>query len=65
MAFDIEMIQNVYARMHKRIFQARKIVGKPLTLTEKILYTHLDSGDPLQSFKRGVDYFPSFFYFYT
>ncbi len=56
MAFDIEMIQNVYARMHKRISQARKLVGKPLTLTEKILYTHLDSGDPLQAFARGVDY---------
>ncbi len=56
MAFDIEMIKNVYARMHKRISQARKLVGKPLTLTEKILYTHLDSGDPLQAFTRGVDY---------
>jgi len=56
MAFDIEMIQNVYARMHKRISQARKLVGKPLTLTEKILYTHLDSGDPLKAFTRGIDY---------
>lgn len=56
MAFDIEMIQNVYANMHKRISQARKLVGKPLTLTEKILYTHLDSGDPLQAFTRGADY---------
>lgn len=56
MAFDIEMIQNVYARMHKRISLARKLVGKSLTLTEKILYTHLDAGNPLQSFTRGVDY---------
>ena len=31
MAFDIEMIQSVYARLEDRISQARKLVGKPLT----------------------------------
>ena len=41
MAFDIEMIGEVYSRMAERIKAARKIVNRPLTLTEKILYAHL------------------------
>jgi aconitate hydratase len=56
MAFDIEMIQKVYANMTTRVDAARKLVGRPLTLTEKILYSHLWEGQPTQTFKRGVDY---------
>ena len=56
MAFDIEMIKKVYANMTSRVDAARKIVGRPLTLTEKILYNHLWDGNPTQTFKRGVDY---------
>ena len=56
MAFDIEMIKEVYSKMPGRIAKARKIVGHPLTLTEKILYSHLFDGDPTQAFKRGADY---------
>ena len=56
MAFDIEMIQKVYANMTSRVDKARELVGRPLTLTEKILYTHLWEGQPTQIFKRGVDY---------
>ena len=56
MAFDIEMIQKVYASMPTRVDQARELVGRPLTLTEKILYTHLWEGQPSATFKRGVDY---------
>jgi len=41
MAFDIEMIQAVYAKFPERIHKARQLVGKPLTLAEKILYAHL------------------------
>ncbi len=41
MAFDIEMIKKVYAALPAKVAAARKLVGKPLTLTEKILYTHL------------------------
>ena len=44
MAFDLEMIQAVYAGMGERIEAARTAVGRPLTLTEKILYTHLYEG---------------------
>ena len=56
MAFDIEMIEKVYANMASRVDKARELVGRPLTLTEKILYAHLWSKTPNAVFKRGVDY---------
>ena len=56
MAFDIEMIKMVYANMAERVDAARAIVGKPLTLSEKILYSHLWDGNPTQAFTRGKDY---------
>jgi aconitate hydratase len=56
MAFDLNMIQQVYNRYGSRIEAARKAVGKPLTLTEKILYAHLSAGDPSRELLRGVDY---------
>lgn len=56
MAFDIEMIKKVYARMPERVDRAREIVGRPLTLSEKILYNHLWDGTPSKAFARGADY---------
>ena len=56
MAFDIEMIKEVYAQIPGRIAAARKAVGKPLTLTEKILYAHLTEGAASQAFERGASY---------
>ncbi len=56
MAFDIEMIKAVYARMSERIETARKIVNRPLTLAEKILYSHLWDGNANTAFNRGKDY---------
>ena len=56
MAFDIEMIKSVYANMASRVDKAREIVGKPLTLSEKILYSHLWDGKPSTAFERGKDY---------
>ena len=56
MAFDIEMIKAVYAKFPQRIETARKIVGKPLTLTEKILYSHLSQGEADQGYERGINY---------
>ncbi|WP_158962883.1 aconitate hydratase [Myroides fluvii] len=56
MAFDIEMIKKVYEKMPDRVAKARELVGRPLTLTEKILYTHLWEGMPSQTFTRGNDY---------
>ena len=43
MAFDIEMIKKVYAEMPAKIEAARKALGRPLTLSEKILFSHLHS----------------------
>ena len=56
MAFDLEMIKAVYEKMPSRIEAARKLVGKPLTLTEKILYSHLWEGNPSTTFERGNSY---------
>ncbi len=56
MAFDVEMIKKVYEKMVDRVDAARTIVGRPLTLTEKILYNHLWDGKAELAFKRGVDY---------
>jgi aconitate hydratase len=56
MAFDIEMIKKVYDNMTTRVDAAREIVGRPLTLTEKILYSHLWDGVAKQAYGRGVDY---------
>lgn len=56
MAFDIEMIKAVYEKYPSRISAARKAVGRPLTLTEKILYAHLSQGEADQAFERGVSY---------
>nr|WP_298794807.1 aconitate hydratase [uncultured Allomuricauda sp.] len=56
MAFDIDMIKGVYASMGERIEKARELSGKPLTLAEKILYSHLWEGIPSTQFTRGKDY---------
>src|SRR5207253_3033924 len=56
MAFDIEMIRKVYANIAHRIETARKITGRPLTLTEKILYSHLWQGEPTVIYERGSSY---------
>lgn len=56
MAFDIDMIQKVYAGIAERVDKAREVVGKPLTLSEKILYAHLWDGNPTEAFERGKDY---------
>lgn len=56
MAFDIEMIKKVYDKMPARVDKARELVGRPLTLSEKILYAHLWEGVPTQKFERGKDY---------
>ncbi len=56
MAFDIDMIKKVYASMAERVDKAREVVGKPLTLSEKILYSHLWDGSPTEAFTRGKDY---------
>ncbi|MBT5439582.1 MAG: aconitate hydratase [Flavobacteriales bacterium] len=56
MVFDIEMIKEVYAMYPERIAAARKVVGKPLTLAEKILYAHLWDGNAKTAHARGKSY---------
>ena len=56
MAFDIEMIKKVYNQMAERVNKAREVVGRPLTLSEKILYNHLWDGNATTAFTRGKDY---------
>ena len=56
MVFDIEMIKRVYSLYPERIEAARKKVGRPLTLSEKILYAHLWEGNAAQAYERGKSY---------
>lgn len=56
MAFDIDMIKKVYAEMPAKIAKAREVLQRPLTLSEKILYTHLHPDTPLQNYERANSY---------
>ncbi|KKK70793.1 hypothetical protein LCGC14_2920420, partial [marine sediment metagenome] len=56
MIFDIEMIRTVYEEFSSKIKEAKKHLNRPLTLAEKILYSHLDKEQELKDFKRGEDY---------
>jgi aconitate hydratase len=56
MAFDIDMIKKLYAGFAERVTAARAAVGRPLTLTEKILYAHLWQGNATTPFERGSSY---------
>ncbi len=56
MAFDIEMIKKVYAALPAKLEAARKLTGKPLTLSEKILYSHLHADQKPVEFQRSKDY---------
>ena len=54
--FDLDMIKAVYDRFPARVKAAREVVGRPLTLSEKILYAHLWDGEARTAFGRGKDY---------
>jgi aconitate hydratase len=56
MAFDIEMIKALYEKMPSKVDAARKMIGRPLTLTEKILYSHLHVDQKSENFQRGQSY---------
>src|SRR6187401_2721379 len=56
MAFDIEMIKKVYAEMPAKVDAARKLLGRPLTLSEKILFAHLHPDQQPAIFERGKSY---------
>ncbi len=56
MIFDLEMIKSVYAHLPEKIKHAKSVLNRPLTLTEKILFTHLSPGVEVQDYKRATDY---------
>jgi aconitate hydratase len=56
MAFDIEMIKKVYTEMPAKINAARQALGRPLTLSEKILFSHLHGDQSPSNFERGGSY---------
>jgi len=56
MAFDIEMIKGLYARFPERVEAAKKLLGRPMTHAEKVLYTHLDEGIANATYERGKSY---------
>lgn len=56
MIFDLDMIKRVYAELPEKIKKAKQILGRPMTLTEKILYSHLQSGDPSEEYTRAKSY---------
>lgn len=55
MIFDLDLIKKTYAAIPAKIAAARKLTGTPLTLAEKILYTHLYE-PPARAYERGKDY---------
>ena len=56
MTFDLDMIRDFYSRIPGKIEAGRRATGKPLTLAEKILYSHLWDGDATHAFERGKNY---------
>ena len=55
MVFDLDLIKKLYGEMPSKVDAARSLVGKPLTLAEKILYSHLFV-KPVRAYERGKDY---------
>ena len=56
MAFDIEMIKSYYETLGEKMLVIKEKLNRPLTLAEKILYSHLDQESPLKNYNRGKDY---------
>ncbi|HLO92612.1 MAG TPA: aconitate hydratase [Lentimicrobium sp.] len=56
MLFDLELIKKVYFELPGKIEKARKVLNRPLTLSEKILYSHLFEDQTIQVFLRGKSY---------
>ncbi|HUW61368.1 MAG TPA: aconitate hydratase [Candidatus Bathyarchaeia archaeon] len=56
MQFDLEMIEQVYTRLPGRVAAARRVLNRPMTLAEKVLYAHIHGGEPAQAYRRGTSY---------
>jgi aconitate hydratase len=56
MVFDLDLIRKIYTDMPAKVDAAKKTLGRPLTLAEKIIYSHLWTGVEIQDFERGKAY---------
>jgi len=56
MLFDLEMIEQFYSELPAKVAAARKMLGRPMTLSEKILYAHLSPEAEVRKYTRGADY---------
>jgi len=54
--FDLNIIKSFYESLPNKIRDLRKVVDRPLTLSEKILYAHLYDFSKLKKFDRGLSY---------
>ena len=54
--FDLKIIKKFYASFPAKVDNARNILNRPLTYTEKILFAHLDSASSINTAKRGSSY---------
>ena len=56
MAFDLDIVKAHYSTLPEKISEIRKTLGRPMTLAEKILYSHLHADSPPKAYERGKDY---------
>lgn len=56
MVYDIDMIKSFYSAYKEKMEHVRAVLKRPLTLAEKVLYTHLFDETVLKDYKRGEDY---------
>lgn len=56
MTFDLQIIKELYQNIPRRVNAAIDVTKKSLTLTEKILYSHLEIKTPKIEYDRGVSY---------
>ncbi len=54
--FDLSLIKKVYEELPEKVEKSKKVLNRPMTYAEKILYAHLYESQQLEAFKRGVDY---------
>ena len=52
--FDYELVKNYYNNLSQKLLDIKKNLNKPLTLSEKILYSHAEDSD--KKYQRGIDY---------
>lgn len=56
MVYDLNMLKSFYASYKGKMEHVRAALKRPLTLAEKILYTHLYNVADLKNYEKGEDY---------